>query len=107
MCRVKGTNWTLLAKAMLVDKQVKCQQPSLFLIKNRIWEKGKIAKTFFFTGDNLEVLRRLQSAYTNKVDVIYIDPPYNTGKDDFAYPDKFEYSDHQLETMFGLNDDTA
>lgn len=69
--------------------------------------KGKTAKTFFFTGDNLEVLRHLQSAYTNKVDVIYIDPPYNTGKDDFAYPDKFEYSDHQLETMFGLNYDTA
>lgn len=67
--------------------------------------EGKNSKNLFFTGDNLEVLRHLQSAYTNKVDVIYIDPPYNTGKDDFAYPDKFEYSDHQLETMFGLNDD--
>ena len=67
--------------------------------------EGKNSKNLFFTGDNLEVLRHLQSAYANKVDVIYIDPPYNTGQDDFAYPDKFEYSDEQLENMFGLDDD--
>lgn len=67
--------------------------------------EGENSSNLFFTGDNLEVLRHLQSAYTNKIDVIYIDPPYNTGKNDFVYPDKFEYSDHQLETMFGLNDD--
>ena len=67
--------------------------------------EGKNSKNLFFTGDNLEVLRHLQTAYANKVDVIYIDPPYNTGQDDFAYPDKFEYSDEQLENMFGLDDD--
>ncbi|MFK4121382.1 site-specific DNA-methyltransferase [Streptomyces longwoodensis] len=38
-------------------------------------------------GDNLEVLRLLRRGYTNKVDVIYIDPPYNTGND-FVYDDK-------------------
>ena len=53
---------------------------------------------------NLGVLRHLQSAYANKVDVIYIDPPYNTGQDDFAYPDNFEYTDDQLENMFGLDE---
>lgn len=37
--------------------------------------------------------------------MIYIDPPYNTGQDDFAYPDNFEYTDDQLEDMFGLDDD--
>ncbi|WP_056989867.1 site-specific DNA-methyltransferase [Lacticaseibacillus camelliae] len=67
--------------------------------------EGKNSKNLFFTGDNLEVLRHLQSAYTNKVDVIYIDPPYNTGKDDFAYPDKFEYSDDKLKEMFGIDED--
>lgn len=66
---------------------------------------GKDSKNLFFTGDNLEVLRHLQTAYANKVDVIYIDPPYNTGQDDFAYPDSFEYTDSQLEDMFGLDDD--
>ena len=37
-------------------------------------------------GDNLEVLRLLRRGYTGKVDVIYIDPPYNTGND-FVYDD--------------------
>ncbi|WP_345753447.1 site-specific DNA-methyltransferase [Lactiplantibacillus pentosus] len=67
--------------------------------------EGKNSENLFFTGDNLEVLRHLQTAYANKVDVIYIDPPYNTGQDEFAYPDSFEYSDSQLEDMFGLDDD--
>ena len=66
---------------------------------------GAHSKNLFFTGDNLEVLRHLQTAYANKIDVIYIGPPYNTGQDDFAYPDSFEYTDDQLEDMFGLDDD--
>lgn len=39
-------------------------------------------------GDNLEVLKLLQKSYAGKVNLIYIDPPYNTGKD-FVYPDDF------------------
>ena len=42
-------------------------------------------------GDNLEVLKLLQKSYAGKVKVIYIDPPYNTGKD-FVYPDNFQDS---------------
>ena len=42
----------------------------------------------FIEGDNLEVLKLLQRHYHNKVKLIYIDPPYNTGKD-FVYPDNF------------------
>lgn len=67
--------------------------------------EGKNSKNLFFTGDNLEVLRHLQTAYANKIDVIYIDPPYNTGSDGFVYPDSFEYSDDQLKDMFGLDED--
>ena len=40
-------------------------------------------------GENLEVLKLLQKAYYGKVKVIYIDPPYNTGKE-FIYPDNFK-----------------
>jgi adenine-specific DNA-methyltransferase len=40
-------------------------------------------------GDNLEVLKLLQKSYARKVKLIYIDPPYNTGKD-FVYPDNFQ-----------------
>ncbi len=40
-------------------------------------------------GDNLEVLKLFQKSYAGKVKLIYIDPPYNTGKD-FVYPDNFQ-----------------
>ena len=39
-------------------------------------------------GDNLEVLKLLQKSYAGKVKLIYIDPPYNTGRD-FVYPDNY------------------
>lgn len=42
-------------------------------------------------GENLEVLKLLQKSYAGKVKLIYIDPPYNTGKD-FVYPDDFRDS---------------
>ena len=57
----------------------------------------------FLTGDNLEALKHLQNAYRNSVDMIYIDPPYNTGKE-FTYNDKFDFSDEKLKDMLGLTD---
>lgn len=48
-----------------------------------------ITQNLFIEGDNLEVLKLLQKSYANKVKMIYIDPPYNTGKE-FVYPDKFQ-----------------
>ena len=47
------------------------------------WES---TRNLMIEGDNLEVLKLLQKSYTNKVKLIYIDPPYNTGKD-FVYRD--------------------
>ncbi|MBL1095697.1 site-specific DNA-methyltransferase [Streptomyces coffeae] len=55
-------------------------------------------------GDNLEVLRLLRRGYTNTVDVIYIDPPYNTGND-FVYEDKHTTSRVEHETAAGQRDD--
>jgi len=46
-------------------------------------------KNVFVEGDNLEVLKLLQKHYHAKIKLIYIDPPYNTGKD-FIYPDNFK-----------------
>jgi len=45
-------------------------------------------KNLFIEGDNLDALKLLQETYLNKIKVIYIDPPYNTGKD-FVYEDDF------------------
>ena len=54
-------------------------------------------------SDNLEVLKFLQKSYAGKVKLIYIDPPYNTGKD-FVYPDNLSAILHQhgLETVRSL-----
>ena len=46
------------------------------------------SKNVYIEGDNLEVLKLLQRSFMGKVKMIYIDPPYNTGRD-FIYPDKF------------------
>ena len=46
-------------------------------------------QNLFIEGDNLEVLKLLQKSYAGKVKMIYIDPPYNTGKE-FIYPDKYQ-----------------
>ena len=45
-------------------------------------------RNLMIEGDNLEVLKLLQKSYAGKVKLIYIDPPYNTGKD-FIYPDDY------------------
>lgn len=49
------------------------------------WET---TQNIFIEGDNLEVLKLLQESYLNRIKCIYIDPPYNTGKD-FIYKDNF------------------
>jgi adenine-specific DNA-methyltransferase len=51
-------------------------------------------------GDNLEVLKLLQKSYAGKVKLIYIDPPYNTGRD-FVYPDRFQDSIKTLPRIDG------
>lgn len=54
-------------------------------------EKSKnfdTTENLYIEGDNLEVLKLLQKSYSNKIKMIYIDPPYNTGKD-FVYKDNF------------------
>lgn len=48
-------------------------------------------RNLMIEGDNLEVLKLLQKSYAGKVKLIYIDPPYNTGKD-FVYPDDYQDS---------------
>jgi adenine-specific DNA-methyltransferase len=46
-------------------------------------------RNLMIEGDNLEVLKLLQKSHAGKVKLIYLDPPYNTGKD-FVYPDNFQ-----------------
>ena len=53
-------------------------------------------QNIYIEGDNLDALKLLQESYLNKIDLIYIDPPYNTGND-FIYNDNFSrQSDDEL-----------
>jgi adenine-specific DNA-methyltransferase len=60
-------------------------------------------ENLFIEGDNLEVLKLLQKSYYGKVKMIYIDPPYNTGKE-FIYPDNFTESPETYLEYAGLID---
>lgn len=59
-------------------------RPDVEASKN--WDK---TENLFIEGDNLDALKLLQESYLGKVKMIYIDPPYNTGKD-FVYHDNFK-----------------
>ena len=61
-------------------------------------------ENLYIEGDNLEVLKLLQKNYANQVKMIYIDPPYNTGKD-FVYRDRFSLTDKELATEGGVFDE--
>ena len=54
-------------------------------VESKDWDT---TQNLYIEGDNLEVLKLLQKSYHKKVKMIYIDPPYNTGKD-FVYKDNF------------------
>lgn len=60
-------------------------------------------RNLFIEGDNLEALKLLQETYLGKVKMIYIDPPYNTGKD-FIYKDNFASSQKEQEEKAGERD---
>lgn len=83
------------------------ERPNTVVVPDEVQNNGdgKDSNNLFFTGDNIEVLRHLQGVYSNTIDVIYIDPPYNTGSKDFVYPDSFEYSDEKIKNIFNMNDE--
>ena len=61
-------------------------------------------ENLYIEGDNLEVLKLLQESYFNKVKMIYIDPPYNTGKD-FIYKDNFTRDKDSYEEEQNIKDE--
>lgn len=60
-------------------------------------------KNLYIEGDNLEVLKLLQKSYAGKVKMIYIDPPYNTGKE-FVYPDDYQNGIQNYLNLTGQQD---
>ncbi len=81
------------------------QTPSLGTLRpckeeSKDWDT---TQNLYIEGDNLEVLKLLQKSYYGKIKMIYIDPPYNTGKD-FVYPDDFHDSLENYKKLTGQVD---
>ena len=62
-------------------------------------------KNLYIEGDNIDVLKLLQETYLDKVKMIYIDPPYNTGNDSFVYPDNFAIDGDEFSEVSGQYDE--
>lgn len=65
------------------------------------------SENVYISGDNLDGLKHLLKSYSRKVRCIYIDPPYNTGKDEFAYNDSFNFSVAELSGKLSISEDEA
>lgn len=70
---------------------------------SRDWDT---TQNLYIEGDNLEVLKILQESYLDKINVIYIDPPYNTGND-FIYPDSFIMDNDEFNGGSGYFDEAG
>lgn len=62
-------------------------------------------ENLYIEGDNLEVLKLLQETYLGKIKMIYIDPPYNTGKDTFVYDDNYSIDGDLFAGLSGQYDE--
>jgi adenine-specific DNA-methyltransferase len=69
--------------------------------------ENKSSENLLVKGDNLEVLKHLTNAYYEKVKMIYIDPPYNTGNDGFVYKDDRKFDIGELKALAGIDEEKA
>ncbi len=60
-------------------------------------------ENLYIEGDNLDVLKLLRETYLNRVKMIYIDPPYNTGSDGFVYQDDRSFTPEQFAELAGID----
>jgi len=70
-------------------------------------EENKNSENLLIKGDNLEVLKHLSNAYFEKIKMIYIDPPYNTGNDGFVYADDRKFTVVELQELAGISEERA
>jgi len=91
-----GKRASLLKANTAIDKTLRpCREESV---------EFDTTENLYIEGDNFEVLKLIQESYLGKVKMIYIDPPYNTGKD-FVYRDNFTASKEEYEEEMGLRDE--
>ena len=72
--------------------------------ENNQKNENKDSENLYLSGDNLEVLKHMRRSYEGQIKCIYIDPPYNTGSDDFVYNDSFDFSEKDLQEKLGIDE---
>ena len=76
-------------------------------IEHNLKQENKNSENIYISGDNLDALKHLLKAYERKVKCIYIDPPYNTGNDGFAYNDSFKFDKESLINKLDISEEEA
>lgn len=96
-------NWTGRKYA---ESLINSETETILIPNNNInnLEENKNSKNSIFVGDNLQILKHLRKSYSNKIKMIYIDPPYNTGNGDFVYNDTFKWDEKELKEKLNLSD---
>ena len=69
--------------------------------------ENKNSENIYIEGDNIDVLKHLKNAYSEKIKMIYIDPPYNTGSDGFVYKDDIKYTKEDLAELTNITEEEA
>lgn len=93
--------WNGKSKSIRISQEV--STATLRPIKDsHVSKNWKNTNNLYIEGDNLEVLKQLQKTYNNKIKMIYIDPPYNTGHD-FIYKDDYNDSKRNYLEINNLN----
>ncbi len=87
------------ARAKIAQKTEKELHLNTTLSKNIDTTENLVLK-----GDNLDSLKILKNHYSGKIKCIYIDPPYNTDKDEFVYPDKFDKEEAEVLGLANLSE---
>lgn len=70
-------------------------------------KENKNSENIYISGDNLDALKHLLKAYEGQIKCIYIDPPYNTGKDGFGYNDTFGFNAKTLVERLDISEEEA
>lgn len=76
-------------------------------VKNNDKAENENSENLYLVGDNIDGLKHLIKSYANKIKLVYIDPPYNTGKGGFVYNDKFDFTPKELSERIGIEEDEA
>ena len=92
-----GRNFARAKYAQKTEKELR--------LNNTLSKNIDTTENLVLKGDNLDSLRILKNHYSGQVKCIYIDPPYNTEKDEFVYPDKFDKEEAEVLGLANLSED--